>query len=70
VGNDLVKNLESFGGKKYGVNPTAHPQPLPCKEGSNSYLTMVQKISALPEVPDMAIIVIPAKFVLQSLEEL
>ena len=69
VGNDLVKNLETFDGKKYWVNPTYSltPNPSPLDERG---IAMFTKISELPKVPDIAIIVIPAKFVLQSLEEL
>ena len=61
VWNDLVKNLKNFRWKKYWVNPSG---------GELDGIQFYKNIDNLPEVPDIAVVVIPAKFVHSSLEEL
>ncbi len=60
IGNDLMKNLESFKGEIFGVNP---------KGGNFKNIEFYSEISALPKTPDIAVIAIPARFVEKSLEE-
>ncbi|MDP2090573.1 MAG: acetate--CoA ligase family protein [Candidatus Gracilibacteria bacterium] len=60
IGNDLLKNLKNFKGKKMGVNP---------KGGHFDDITFYESIDKLPFVPDVAVITIPAKLVLDSLEQ-
>jgi acetate---CoA ligase (ADP-forming) len=62
VGNDIVKNLVSYSyqGKVYPVNP---------KATSLYNLTCFASIKELPEVVDVAIIVIPAALVLDVVRE-
>ncbi|MDD2871511.1 MAG: acetate--CoA ligase family protein [Candidatus Gracilibacteria bacterium] len=60
IGNDLLKNLKNFKGKKMGVNP---------KGGHFEDITFYESIEKLPFIPDIAVITIPAKLVLDSLEE-
>jgi len=61
IGNDLLKNLKNFEWNKYWVNPNW---------GNFEGIKFYEKISSLPEVVDIAVIVIPARFVISSLEEL
>lgn len=60
VGNDLIKNLIDFPGKKWGVNP---------KGGIAYGIEFFSSLSLLPETPDLAIISVPAEFVINVLEE-
>lgn len=60
IWNDLLKNLRNFKWKKMWVNP---------KWWSFEDITFYESIEKLPFVPDIAVITIPAKLVLQSLEE-
>ncbi len=61
IGNDLLKNLADFGWKKYGVNPNW---------GKFEGIKFYDKVEKLPEIVDVAVIVIPAKFVVSTLEEI
>lgn len=60
IWNDLLKNLRDFEWKKYWVNP---------KWWSFEDIIFYNSIETLPIVPDIAVIVIPAKFVINSLIE-
>jgi len=60
IWNDLLKNLREFEGEKYWVNP---------KWWSFEDIKFYKSIDSLPIVPDIAVIVIPAKFVINSLIE-
>ncbi len=61
IWNDLLKNLKDFKGEKFWVNP---------KWWSFKNIKFYKKISDLPIIPDIAVIAIPAKFVINSLEEI
>jgi len=61
IWNDLLKNLAEFKWKKYWVNP---------KWWSFQDIKFYDEIKKIPEVVDIAVIVIPAKFVINSLLEL
>lgn len=60
IWNDLLRNIREFNWNKYWVNPKWW-----CFEDVTFYPTVWE----LPEIVDIAVIVIPAKFVLQSLTE-
>lgn len=60
IWNDLLRNIREFNWNKYWVNP---------KWGGFEDVTFYPTIADLPEIVDIAVIVIPAKFVLQSLTE-
>lgn len=60
IWNDLLKNLKYFSWEKYWVNP---------KWWSFEAIDFYENIDNLPIIPDVAIIAIPAKFVLDSLIE-
>jgi len=60
VWNDVLKNLKEFNWKKFWVNP---------KWWNYENIYFYKTIDKLPIIPDIAVIVIPAKFVLKSLEE-
>ena len=60
IWNDLLINIRDFSGKKYWVNP---------KWWSFEWIPFITSIWELPIVPDIAVIVIPAAFVLEALEE-
>ncbi len=60
IGNSLVKNLSSFKWNKYWVNP---------KWWSFEEIVFYKSISELPEVVDVLVFSIPAKFVINSLIE-
>lgn len=60
IWNDLLKNIREFNWEKFWVNP---------KWWSFEWIPFFPSIWELPIIPDIAVIVIPAKFVLQSLEE-
>lgn len=60
IGNTLLKNLKPFAGVKMGVNP---------KGGQREDVVFYPTVADLPNVPDVAVIAIPAKFAVQSLEE-
>jgi len=60
IGNSLLKNLESFFGEKYGVNP---------KGGSAYGIPFFSSVEKLPQVPDLAVIAIPAHYVENALKE-
>ena len=60
IWNDILKNLKTFEWKKYWVNP---------KWWSFEWIPFITSIWELPIVPDIAVIVIPAAFVLEALEE-
>ncbi|MDD2693561.1 MAG: acetate--CoA ligase family protein [Candidatus Gracilibacteria bacterium] len=60
IGNILLAKNQDFSGRVYGVNP----------RGGNAYgKDFFPNISALPEVPDIAIFAIPEAFIYDSLEE-
>lgn len=59
IWNDLIKNLSKYRGKKFWVNPNWW------KVGR---ITFLKYIKDLPIVPDIAVFVIPAKYVLEELE--
>ena len=61
IWNDLLKNLSDFKWNKYWVNP---------KWGEFEWIKFYESIEALPEVVDIAVIAIPAKFVIASLNEI
>lgn len=60
VGNVILKNLKNFKGKFYPVNPKYSEI-----EGIKCY----PSISSIPEIVDLAVIAIPAKFVAKAVEE-
>ena len=60
IGNELIKNLENFEWEVYGLNP---------KWGNFMGRDFYSDYSKLPQVPDIAVFVIPAKGVCNSLEE-
>lgn len=62
VGHDILKNLltQGYAGKVFPVNP---------KGGEILGTTAYVSVKDIPETPDMAVIVIPAKFVPDALEE-
>ena len=60
IWNDLIKNLKDFSWEKYGVNP---------KWWGFDGIKFYEGISTLPITPDIAVIAIPARFVLDSLIE-
>lgn len=60
IWNDLLKNIREFNWKKYWVNP---------KWWSFEWIEFYSTVMDLPIVPDIAVIVIPAKLVLDALEE-
>ncbi len=61
VGNDVLLNvINSFKGKIYPINPAG---------GQMSGLTVYKSILEVPEPVDFAIIIVPAKFVLDVLEQ-
>ncbi len=60
IWNDLLKNLKNFKWKKMWVNP---------KWWHFEDITFYESIEKLPFIPDIAVITIPAKLVLDSLEE-
>jgi acetyl coenzyme A synthetase (ADP forming)-like protein len=60
IGNDLLKNLKDFQWEKMWVNP---------KGGSFDGIVFYPSITELPIIPDIAVITIPAKLVVDSLEE-
>ncbi len=60
LGNLLFKNMSSFPGRFYPVNPN-HEEI----EGIKCY----PNVSSLPEVPDMAVVIIPADPALKVIEE-
>jgi acyl-CoA synthetase (NDP forming) len=60
VGNDLIKNLIDFPGKKWGVNP---------KGGIAYGIEFFPSLKLIPEIPNLAIISVPAEFVIKVLEE-
>ena len=60
IWNDLLKNLVDFTWEKMWVNP---------KWWSFEDIIFYNSITDLPIVPDIAVITIPAKFVLNSLDE-
>ena len=62
-GGRVIKNIKDhdFGGRLWAVNP---------KSGSILELPTYRSIDALPEAPDLAIVAIPAKFVLPAVQEL
>lgn len=58
----MLKNLHGFQGKKYGLNPK--------NTGEKVYgVELFQSVSDLPETPEMAIIVIPSKYVASALQD-
>lgn len=62
VGNDILKNIitHGFGGRVYPVNPKATTlYNLPC----------FSSIKDVPEKVDLAIVVIPAQYVIQAVED-
>jgi len=61
IGNTLIKNLANFDWEKFGVNP---------KWGEFEGIKFYESVKALPIVVDIAVIVIPAKFVIASLLEI
>ncbi len=61
IWNDLLKNLKDFTWEKYWVNP---------KWWSFEWIKFYKKVSDLPEVVDIAVLAIPAKFVISSLREI
>lgn len=61
IWNDLLKNLSNFNWNKYGVNP---------KLWEFEWIKFYESITKLPETVDIAVIAIPAKFVISSLEEI
>jgi len=60
IGNDLLRNVSWFSGKVFGVNP---------KWGVYESKKFYTDIVSLPNVPDVAVFAIPARFVAKSLEE-
>jgi len=60
IWNDLLKNLKDFKWKKYWVN---------LKWWGFEDIIFYKNIEVLPIIPDIAVIVIPAKFVIDSLIE-
>ncbi len=60
LGNVLFKNMASFPGRFYPVNP---------KYGEIGGVRCYPSVSALPEVPDMAVVIIPADPALRVIEE-
>lgn len=61
VGNDVMKNLiANYQGKIFPINPSDQQV-----EGKPAYPTILKT----PQVPDLAIIVVPAQFVLGVIEE-
>ena len=62
IGNDMLKNLASYTGEKYGINP---------KKGGIKIHNMdiFSSLKELPEIPEMAVIVIPSLYVASSLKE-
>ncbi len=60
IGNTLVKNLENFYWEKFWVNP---------KWWKLNWINFYKSVEELPVIVDIAVIVIPAKFVLQALED-
>jgi len=61
IWNDLLKNLKSFEWEKFWVNP---------KGWSFEWIKFYESIEKIPQIVDIAILVIPAKFVINSLEEI
>ncbi len=61
IGNDLLKNLRDFEWKKYWVNSNWWEF-----EGIKFY----KEIELLPEIVDIVVVVIPARFVISILEEI
>ncbi len=61
IWNDLLKNLRDFAWEKYWVNP---------KWWSFEWIKFYKKVSDLPKVVDIAVMAIPAKFVISSLKEI
>ncbi|MGY4706981.1 acetate--CoA ligase alpha subunit [Candidatus Bipolaricaulota sp. J31] len=60
LGNVLFKNMASFPGRFYPVNPNY---------GEIGGVKCYPSVSALPEVPDMAVVIIPAEPALGVIEE-
>lgn len=60
IWNNLLKNLSSFSGEKFWVNP---------KWGNYKDIIFFKSIKQLPIIVDIAVIVVPAVFVQKSLEE-
>ena len=60
IWNDLLINIREFNWKKYWVNP---------KGWNFEWIQFFASVLELPIVPDVAVIVIPAKLVLDALEE-
>ncbi len=60
IGNTLLNNLSEFRWEKYGVNP---------KWWEYKNIFFYTSIAQLSKIPDIAVIVIPARFVLQALKE-
>ncbi len=61
IWNDLLKNLKNFNWKKYWVNP---------KAGAFENIKFYENVEKLPEIVDIAILAIPAKFVIKTLEDI
>lgn len=62
IGNDMLKNLASYSGKKLGINPQGNGKIVHGVPLFNSF-------ADLPITPDIAVFVIPARFVAKSLTE-
>ncbi len=60
LGNVLFKNMSSFPGQFYPVNP---------KYGEIEGVKCYPNVSSLPQVPDMAVVIIPADPALGAIEE-
>ncbi len=61
IWNDLIKNLKNFNWKKYWVNP---------KAGEFENIKFYENVEKLPVIVDIAVLAIPAKFVIKTLEEI
>lgn len=60
IGNSLLRNMIDFTGTVYGVNP---------KGGEYMGISFYPTITELPSVPEVAVIAIPGKFVIDSIRE-
>ena len=72
IGNDILKNLSEFSGNIFGVNPKGGSFSLISAQKNNTTtreIPFFPEISLLPEIPDVALIAIPSRFVEHSLEE-
>ncbi len=60
LGNSILRNLSDFTGTVYGVNP---------KGGEYLGVKFYPSVAELPETPEVVVIAIPEKFVIESMKE-